>query len=154
MILITLLFMTLFSYIIGVIIFGGGSDSFTVLTSNATTRFVDPLTSLYFKSLSNIFLIWISVTICFTLSLWINSALIAVGFSLSFQILSNTISIYLERFSWFKFTPFSNLDLSLYLENQNNNINGLSLEQSLFKGAIYLLLSIFLSFSYFRKKEF
>lgn len=145
---------SLVTYILGGLIFGWQFTAVPKGNYNEIATFVHPLISLIFKFLSNLIMIWTSVTLCFSVSIFLHSSLISIGISLGIQVFSNTISMYLENFSWFKYTFFSNLDLSLYLGNLNSKINGLSIEQSIIKLVMYLTIITTTTFLFFKKKEF
>jgi ABC-2 type transport system permease protein len=148
------LYLTLISFFIGIIFWGIKGLNLNYIDSiNYTNVNLPIIHVILFNYLGYLFSLIIYTIISFLISVIFNKESISSLLSIILLLFGGTISTFLKEFSWYKYTLFSNLDLSIYMGRYSETINNLTFSETILKHFIYILIFLFATLYLFNKKE-
>ncbi|RIU89065.1 ABC transporter permease [Oceanobacillus picturae] len=150
----TLLFVLLFSYIIGLIFYGFGSFNPHMLVDDgnglAYVSVLSEIVPAYGFKLVNLVMM---ATFAFAISTIFRNSALAIGVAIFLMMAANPIMLYFSDRAWAKFILFANTDLSQYTAGSTPFMEGMTLGFSITVLIVYYLLFMALSWAFFTIRD-
>ncbi len=150
----TLLFVLLFSYIIGLIFYGFGSFNPHMLVDDgsglAYVSVISEIVPAYGFKLVNLVMM---ATFAFAISTIFRNSALAIGVAIFLMMAANPIMLYFSDRAWAKFILFANTDLSQYTAGSTPFMEGMTLGFSITVLIVYYLLFMALSWAFFTIRD-
>ncbi|MBD1223128.1 ABC transporter permease [Virgibacillus halodenitrificans] len=151
---ITLLFVLLFSWVVGAIFFGvNGLNPHIVLEKSNGFAYVPVLGEIasgYGYKLINLFMM---ATFAFMISTIFKNSALAIGTAIFLMMAGNQIVLFFAEREWAKYILFANTDLSQYTNQNSPWIEGMTLGFSITMLLIYYVIFLLLSWVFFTKRD-
>ncbi|OCA90492.1 hypothetical protein A8F94_00975 [Bacillus sp. FJAT-27225] len=152
-----LLVLIVSGYLTGTILFGNGDFNARFVEMAMEGQKIAEIGPQFFlKVLYTLPSLLIVITISFMLSTLFRSQSLAVGVGIFVLFISATLGgliiLLAEKYTWAKFLIFPHMDLSVYAL-QDNILQDVTLSQSLMILAVYYVIFIALTFSFFQKRD-
>jgi len=156
---ITLLFVLLFSWIVGAILFGiDGLNPHTLIYANdfdmdSGFRYVSIIKEIiadYGYQLVNLVMM---ATFAFMVSTIFRNSALAIGIAIFLMMAGNQIVFFLSEHAWAKYILFANTDLSQYAAGSEPIIVGMTLSFSIGMLLLYYSVFMILSWVFFTKRD-
>ncbi|OZU89153.1 ABC transporter permease [Virgibacillus indicus] len=150
----TLLFVLVFSWIIGAVFFGvNGFDPHVVLEKSGGFEYVSVINEIvsgYGFKLVNLVMM---ATFAFMISTIFRNSALAIGTAIFLMMAGNQIVVFFAERSWAKYILFANTDLSQYVNGNSPWIEDMTLGFSVIMLVIYYVIFLFLSWIFFTKRD-
>lgn len=150
----TLVFVLVFSWIIGALFFGiEGIDPKVVLDQGDGLAYVSVINEIitgYGYKLVNLVMM---ATFAFMISSVFRNSTIAIGLAIFLMMAGNQIVLFFAERSWSKYILFANTDLSQYANGNTSLIEGMSLGFSITVLLVYYAVFLLLSWLFFTKRD-
>lgn len=150
----TLLFVLVFSWIIGAVFFGvNGFDPHVVLEKSGGFEYVSVINEIvsgYGFKLVNLVMM---ATFAFMISTIFRNSALAIGTAIFLMMAGNQIVVFFAERSWAKYILFANTDLSQYVNGNSPWIEEMTLGFSVIMLIIYYVIFLFLSWIFFTKRD-
>lgn len=150
----TLLFVVVFSWIIGALFFGveGLNPSIAIEKGNRLeyVSVIDEIITGYGYKLVNLVMM---ATFAFMISSIFRNSALAIGISVFLMMAGNSIVMFLAKHTWAKYILFANTDLSQYTKGSAPLIEGMTLTFSILILLIYFVVFLIASWGVFTKRD-
>jgi ABC-2 type transport system permease protein len=150
----TLLFVLIWSWVIGAIFFGmEGWNPYTVLNKSSGVEYVSVISEIisdYGYQLVNLIMM---ATFAFMVSSVFRNSALAVGTSIFLMMAGNSIVAFFSDRAWAKYILFANTDLSQYTNGNEPLIEGMSLSFSITVLLVYFVLFLAASWGVFKQRD-
>jgi len=150
----TLLFVLIFSWIIGAILFGvEGLNPYIVLNINGSLEYVSVIGEIisgYGYQLVNLVMM---ATFAFMISSVFRNSTLAIGTAIFLMMAGNSIVSFFADRTWAKYILFANTDLSQYANGNTPWIEGMTLGFSVTVLIVYYVVFLALSWLFFTKRD-
>ncbi|WP_404457503.1 ABC transporter permease [Oceanobacillus kapialis] len=150
----TLLFVLVFSYIIGLIFFGFGSFNPHMLVEGGNgLQYVSVISEIipaYAFQLVNLVMM---ATFAFAISTIFRNSALAIGIAIFLMMAGNQIVLFFADREWAKYILFANTDLSQYTAGNSPMMEGMTLGFSITVLVVYYLVFMALAWSFFRLRD-
>ncbi|PAV30660.1 ABC transporter permease [Virgibacillus profundi] len=150
----TLLFVLLFSWIIGAIFFGiNGMDPHIVMEKSSGLEYISVINEIvsgYGFKLVNLVMM---TTFAFMISTIFRNSALAIGTAIFLMMAGNQIVGFFAERTWAKYILFANTDLSQYVNGNTPWIEDMTLGFSITMLLIYYVIFMLLSWVFFAKRD-
>ncbi|WP_337020204.1 ABC transporter permease [Oceanobacillus massiliensis] len=150
----TLLFVLLFSWIIGAIFFGvEGLNPSIVLNTDNGLEYVSVIGKIISGYGYQLVTLVMMATFAFMISTVFRNSALAIGTAIFLMLVGNQIVFFLAERSWAKYILFANTDLTQYTDGNSPWIEGMTLGFSITVLFVYYILFLFLAWLFFAKRD-
>ncbi len=150
----TLLFVLVFSYIIGLIFFGFGSlNPHMLVTDGNGLQYVSVISEIipaYGFKLVNLVMM---ATFAFAISTIFRNSALAIGLAIFLMMAGNQIVLFFSDRDWAKYILFANTDLSQYTAGSSPMIEGMTLGFSITVLVVYYVLFMAVAWAFFKIRD-
>lgn len=150
----TLIFVLLFSWIVGAILFGvDGINPYIVLQKDTGIEYVSVINEIisgYGFSLVNLLMM---ATFAFMISAVFRNSALAIGLAIFLMFAGNQIVFFFMERDWAKYILFANTDLTQYVNGNTPMIEGMTLGFSITVLIVYYVLFAVIAWFFFTKRD-
>jgi ABC-2 type transport system permease protein len=149
-----LLFLIIFSWIIGFIFFGvDGFNPYIVIEKSNGLEYVSIIKEVVVGYGLRVINLVMMATFAFMISSMFRSSAVSIGTAVFLMLAGNSIVMFFAERSWAKFILFANTDLSQYIDGNTPFIEGMSLPFSVTVLVIYFAIFVFAAWGVFMKRD-
>ncbi|MBP2078013.1 ABC transporter permease [Oceanobacillus polygoni] len=150
----TLIFVLIFSGIVGAILFGvEGMNPYTVLEKSGGLEFVSVIGEIISGYGYQMIILVMMATFAFMISSVFRNSALAIGLAIFLMFVGNQIVFFFAERSWAKYILFANTDLSQYADGNTPWIEGMTLGFSITMLLIYYIVFMLLAWIFFTKRD-
>ncbi len=151
---ITLLYITLLAWIVGLIFFGfDGFNPQVIILENGSHRYESVILELLTDYGYGLVSLVMMATLAFMISSVFRNSTLAISISIIILLSGSTITLILSRYEWSKYLLFANLNLRQYEEGGRVAIDGMTLPFSITVLAVYYVVFIVLAWWVFGRRD-
>lgn len=150
----TLVFVTLLAWIVGVIFFGfDGINPYIVNVSGSTAEYVSVINGILVNYGYGFVSLVMMATLAFMISSVFRSSTLAISITIVLMMSGNTVIFFLTRYDWAKYILFANTDLSQYADGGSPMIDGMTLQFSIIVLAVYFVIFVIAAWLIFGRRD-
>lgn len=150
--LITLIFVLVFSWVIGLLFFGvNGMDPHIVMHTNEGYAYVSVIEQIVEGYGYKLVTLLMMATFAFMISAIFRQSALAIGLAIFLMFAGNAVVTFLAQYDWSKFILFANTDLQQYANN--TAAEGMTLGFSIAVLAVYYVLFLVITWVFFTKRD-